>query len=133
MPATHALRRIAASSTAQQLASELLVDVNQVSSAGQFFELAMPKIVEASRASSGAVYRPEQGQWKQQFGTSQVRDFDTSLLAEALDGDQATAQDGWAVAPLVNHAERGECLLLNLPWAANRDARELVDALASLL
>ncbi len=58
MSATQTLRRVATSPNVQPLAVEILVDVNQVSTAGQFLELALPKMVATSRATRGAVYRP---------------------------------------------------------------------------
>ena len=80
MSASQMLGRISASPISQQLAAELLVDVSQTTSSGQFLELALPKLIRACEATTAAIFRPDQGTWQQRFATSALESFDTCLL-----------------------------------------------------
>ncbi len=131
MSASQMLGRISATSISQQLATELLVDISQTSSAGQFLEVALPKVIRAIDASAAAIFRPDLGQWKQRFATSSFEGLDTTILADAVDNDQPVLQGNWGVAPLVNRSDRGDCLAVKFKSPSTDKA--LLDSVAALV
>ena len=131
MSASQMLGRISASPISQQLAAELLVDVSQTTSSGQFLELALPKLIRACEATTAAIFRPDQGAWQQRFATSALESFDTTLLADAIDKEQPVVDGNWGVAPLVNRSAAGECLAIKFKNPSPDSA--LVDSLAALV
>lgn len=131
MSATLMLNRISASPVSQQLAAELLADVSQATSSGQFLEQALPRLVRLSGAAAAAIYRPDHGQWVQRFATSAMDGLDTTLLADAVDRDQPALQGIWAAAPLEHHSDLGDCLAIKFQTPC-ADAG-LVDSLAALV
>ena len=131
MSAPQQLGRISASTVTQQLAAELLVDVNHVESTGQFLELALPKVLRTCSASTAAVFRPERGSWRERFATSPLDGLDSTLLSEALDADRPVHRGDWAVAPLVNRSPLGECLVLR--FRARPVELAVIDSVAALI
>ena len=131
MSSSMMLGRISASPVAQQLTSDLFIDATQSDSPGQFLEVSLPKVLRAAEASTAAVFAPEKGRWKQMFATSTVEGFDTSLLGDAVDRDEARICDPWAVCPLSRGSDDGESLVLRFRHPTNDSA--LVDAMAALV
>ena len=123
--------RVAASTAAQRLATELLLDLQNSSSSGDFLDRFMSRLAERAEATLAALYRPDRGQWKQRFATADAHDLDTTMLADAVDGDRTVLKGNWGVAPLVHRAPGGDCLALKFKTPPSDD--RLVDALAALV
>ena len=131
MSSSMMLGRISASTVAQQLSADLLVDLSQSDSAGQFLEICLPKILRACEATAAAIFVPERGQWRQHFSTSALEGLDTGMLAEAVDKDEAVLSGVWGVSPLARRSDTGESLVLKFKAPPNDIA--LIDALAALV
>lgn len=114
-----------------RLAADLLVDLSQTSSEGEFLEMCVPQFVAASSADAGAVFAPETGVWREKFSTARLDAFDVTLLADAVDQDQVVLRDRWGVGPLYRGSDSGECLVLR--FSAPSADTGLIDALAALL
>ena len=123
--------RIAASAAAQRLATELLLDLQNSSSSGDFLDLFMPRLLDQSEAVAAAIYRPDRGQWKQRYATAEIKELDTTILADAVDGDRIVLKGNWGVAPLVHRSPKGVCLALKFRVPPSDE--QLVDSMAALL
>ena len=97
------------------LAAELLWRANQSETAAGFLAQGLPLVLQAAAAEFAAVAALEGGRWQRvaEFGPPRKLAAAT-LLADALDREQAVANGGWVAAPLAAHAASGEVLLLFL-------------------
>ncbi len=122
--------RIATSAISEKLSVALLSDADESESISQFLDLFIPKVLNYAEASVAAIYRPDHGVWKQRYASAALDQFDSAILADAVDRDQPVIKGNFGAAPLIHRAQTGDCLVLE--FAAQPDPKQ-VDSLAALI